>query len=73
MSWILNLNSGQAMSVTGTNNYLGSGRLDIVGDFPKDQGKAKMTSGLPRYFDVDQYRLVPDPQCSAVTTLLSLR
>jgi hypothetical protein len=68
---IANFNSGAPLNVTGSNTYIGNGRLDIVGPFAKDQGQAQMTSGLPTYFPVGTYKLTPDPQCAAVTALQS--
>jgi len=73
LSWIFTANSGSPLSVTGTNTYIGSARPDIVGAFPKDQGSAHMTDGLPRYFPAGEYQIVSDPQCNAVTTAQATR
>lgn len=69
LSWIFTANSGSPLSVGSTNTYVGGGRPDIVGSFPKDQGQAHMTSGLPRYFEAGTYQIVSDPQCNGVTPL----
>ncbi len=78
LSWILNLTSGAPLSIAPPNantynSYLGYGRPMIVGNFPKDQGKAVKTSGLPVYFAPGTYQTVNDPQCANVTTLQGLR
>ncbi|MBI2150294.1 MAG: hypothetical protein HYU27_06780 [Acidobacteria bacterium] len=73
LSWILNMTSGAPLSLSSTNTYIGSGRPQIVGPFPKDQGTATMTASLPVYFAPGSYRLVTDPQCANVTTLQATR
>jgi hypothetical protein len=73
LSWIFNLTSGEPLNVTSTNTYLGANRPQIVGPFPKDQGKATMTASLPVYFAPGTYQLVTDPQCANVTTLQATR
>jgi hypothetical protein len=73
LSWIFNATSGAPLSVASTNTYVGAGRPQIVGDFPKNQGKAAMTAALPVYFEPGTYRTVTDPQCASVTTLQGMR
>src|SRR6185503_1830374 len=73
LSWIFTANSGSPLSIGTSNTYIGSARPDIVGSFPKDQGQAEMTSGLPRYFAENSYQIVSDPQCDAVTALQGTR
>jgi hypothetical protein len=72
VSWIANINSGSPLNITGGDTYVNGGRLDVVGAFPLDIGKATMTDGLPNYFPTNPFRFVSDPQCAAVTTLNSL-
>ena len=48
LSWIFTANSGSPLSIVTGNTYVGSARPDIVGAFPKDQGQAQMTGGLPQ-------------------------
>jgi hypothetical protein len=67
LSWILNMISGAPLSVSSTNTYIGAGRAQILGEFPKHQGEARMTSSLPVYFEPGAYRTVTDPQCANVT------
>jgi hypothetical protein len=73
LSWIFTANSGTPLSIASSNTYVGSARPDIVGAFPKDQGQAQMTDGLPRYFPASTYQIVSDPQCDAVTALQATR
>jgi hypothetical protein len=73
LSWIFTANSGSPLNIGTTNTYIGSGRPDIVGEFPKGQGEAHMTAGLPRYFREGTYQVVSDPQCDAVTALQGTR
>jgi hypothetical protein len=70
LSAILNMRSGQPLSVTGTNTYIGGGRPDVVGpiEFLK-HGKARMTSTLPTFYPDGVFTFPDDPQCAAVTTL----
>ena len=73
LSWIFTANSGSPLSIVTGNTYVGSARPDIVGAFPKDQGQAQMTGGLPQYFSSNGYQIVSDPQCDAVTALQGAR
>ena len=67
IAWIINLISGQPLTVAGTNTYINGGRLDIVGPFPK-KGHATMTSGLPVYFAEAGFKFTPDPQCAGLSS-----
>jgi hypothetical protein len=73
LSWIVNMTSGAPLNVTATNTYIGRQRAQIVGDFSKDQGAARMTAGLPNYFEAGTFRTITDPQCANVTTLQGTR
>jgi hypothetical protein len=76
MSWILNLTSGGPLDITGANTFLNGvttpvgttgGLVDIAGAFPKDIGKAQMTSTLPVFFAPGTFKIDQDPQCLGVT------
>ena len=76
------MTSGALLSVTSTNTYIGinnnnpamaTSRPQIVGPFPKNQGNATKTGGLPVYFAPGTYQLITDPQCADVTTLQGTR
>jgi hypothetical protein len=73
LSWIVNMTSGAPLNLTSTNTYIGRQRPQLVGEFAKDQGEARMTAGLPNYFDAGTYRTMADPQCAGVTTLQNLQ
>jgi hypothetical protein len=73
LSWIVNMASGAPLNITTTNSYIGRQRPQIVGDFSRDQGNARMTAGLPNYFDAGTYRTLTDPQCASVTPLQGLQ
>lgn len=73
LSWIFLANSGTPLDIGTTNTFVDSSRPEIVGPFPKDLGKVRMTSGLPRYFEEGALRIVSDPQCAGVTTLQDTR
>jgi hypothetical protein len=73
LSWIVNMTSGAPLNVSTTNTYIGRQRPQLVGSFSKDQGAARMTAGLPNYFDAGTYRTISDPQCANVTSLQGLQ
>jgi hypothetical protein len=73
LSWIANMNTGAPLNVTSTNTFIGRQRPQIAGDFPKEQGEARMTAGLPNFFDAGTYKSLADPQCAKVTTLQGLQ
>ena len=74
MSWIVNLNSGQPMSIVAQSMLYGLGTADIVGPFDIRSGKVQFT-GLPTgtYFDRSSITAVRDPQCTAVTARENLQ
>jgi hypothetical protein len=73
LSWIVNMTSGAPLNVTTMNTYIGRQRPQIAAGFAKDQGEARMTAGLPNYFDAGTYRTITDPQCANVTALQGLQ
>jgi hypothetical protein len=75
MSWIVNLNSGQPMSIAAQSMIYANGTPDIVGPFnPKDR-KIRWEQGgtTASYFGSGAITQVPDPQCANVTTEQNLR
>jgi hypothetical protein len=74
MSWIVNLNSGQPLSIAAQSMLYGLGTADIVGPFDIRSGKVQFT-GAPTgtYFDPAGFTVVRDPQCGAVTTRENLQ
>jgi hypothetical protein len=74
MSWIVNLNSGQPMSIAAQNMLYGLGTAEIVGPFDIHSGKVQFPGGPTGiYFDPAGYTTVRDPQCSSVTTQQNLQ
>jgi hypothetical protein len=74
MSWIANLNTGQPLSIAAQSMLYGLGTPDIVGPFDLKGGDVQFQGGPSgSYFDPVNFRAVPDPQCSAVTTAQNLR
>jgi hypothetical protein len=68
MSWILNVNSGQPLSIAAQNMLYSNGTPDIVGPFDLKSGKVTFTGGPNgSYFDPGSFVSVRDPQCAAVT------
>jgi VCBS repeat-containing protein len=76
--WIVNLNSGQPMTITGQNTLyanttatLNSGLADVVGPFDRN-GKVEWQSGATSgsYFMNGALKQVPDPQCAKIATSL---
>jgi hypothetical protein len=47
--------------------------VDIVGNFPKDAGKAQMTDTLPSFFAPGTFKIIRDPRCANVTPLQGLQ
>jgi Carboxypeptidase regulatory-like domain len=76
--WIVNLNSGQPMTITGQNTLyanntatLNAGLADVVGPFDRN-GKVEWQSGATSgsYFMNGALKQVPDPQCAKIATSL---
>ena len=79
-SWIVNLNTGQPLSIStfvtpvGVNQLYNNGTPDIVGPFDTRSGKTEFPGGPNgSYFSRDAIKQVTDPQCASVTTAQSLR
>jgi len=74
MSWIVNLNSGQPMSIAAQGMLYGLGTADIVGPFDIRSGNVQFTGGpTGAYFDRSGITAVRDPQCAAVTARENLQ
>jgi hypothetical protein len=69
-SFILNLSTGQPISVSAANMLYGGGVPDIVGPFPvKGFGKVEWSGDSGNFFG-DRFARVADPQCSAIAASL---
>jgi hypothetical protein len=65
-SFIVNLSTGQPISITAANMLYAGGVPDIVGDFPvKGFGKVQWGENFGNFFG-DRYRSVADPQCATI-------
>jgi hypothetical protein len=74
MSWIVNANTGQPLSIAAQNMLYNNGTPDIVGPFDTKSGKAEFTGeSTGSYFSRTAIKQVPDPQCLSVTTSQNLR
>ncbi|PYS50391.1 MAG: hypothetical protein DMG13_21185 [Acidobacteria bacterium] len=74
MSWIVNTNTGQPLSIAAQNMLYNNGVPDVVGPFDTKSGKAEFTGGpTGSYFSRDAIKQVTDPQCAGVTSLQNLR
>ena len=71
--WIVNLNSGAPLTVTGNNSLYGNGRPDLVGPFPTRDGSVTF-DGTPAatgaYWKPGTFAVDKDPQCFAIATSL---
>jgi len=73
-SWIINLTSGQPLSVSAQNNLYALGTASIVGPFAKDSGNAQFDTGTTwNYLPKGAYNVILDPQCGQVTPLQGLQ
>jgi len=71
MSWIVNLNTGQPLSITALNMLYGNGTPDVVGPFDRKSGHAQFAGGATgSYFSRDDVKLVSDPQCATIAQSL---
>ena len=70
LGWILNVNSGQPVSISAQNMLYANGTADIVGDFDR-KGTVEFKEGASSgtYFMGGELTQVRDPQCSNVTTV----
>ena len=67
MSWIVNLNTGQPLSITAQNMLYANGTPDVVGPFNTKSGHTQFTGGpTGSYFSRDAIKLVSDPQCATI-------
>ena len=73
MSWIVNLTSGQPMSIAAQNMIYALGTADIVGPFDLKSGSAQYDTGTTwNYVPKGSSNVVLDPQCARVSTLQGL-
>jgi hypothetical protein len=74
LGWIVNINSGQPMSIAAQNMLYALGTPDIVGPFDTKAGKVTFQQNQSgSYLPAGAFRAVPDPQCGRVTTLQGLQ
>jgi hypothetical protein len=74
VGWIVNVNSGQPMSVAAQNMLYALGTPDIVGPFDTKAGKVEFQgSQSGSYLPAGAFRAIPDPQCARVTALQGLQ
>jgi hypothetical protein len=74
MSWIVNLNSGQPLSIAAQNMLYGLGTADIAGPFDIRSGNVQFSGGpTGAYFDPASFTVIRDPQCGGVTTQQNLQ
>ena len=71
MSWIVNLNTGQPLSIAAQNMLYNNGTPDIAGPFDVKSAMVQFTGGpTGSYFSRDAIRQVRDPQCDTVASNL---
>jgi hypothetical protein len=74
MSWIVNLNTGQPLSIAAQSMLYNNGTPDIVGPFDIKGGEVQFRGGPNgTYFDPAKFTIVRDPQCAGVTTAQNLQ
>jgi hypothetical protein len=75
MSWIINVNSGEPLSIGAQSMLYANGTADIVGSFDPKAAKVVFPEGANsgNYFLGGELSQVTDPQCATVTTLQNLR
>jgi len=70
-SAVVNLNTGQPLSLQAQSMLYNNGTPDIVGPFDTKSGKVEFTGGPNGvYFSRDLYKQVPDPQCNSISATL---
>jgi hypothetical protein len=71
MSWIIQLSSGAATSISANNTLYANAVPDVVGAFDPSKGKVQWQNGAlnGNYFG-DVYKKITDPQCGAVAVSL---
>ena len=70
-SWIVNVNTGQPLSITAQNMLYANGTPDIVGPFDTKSGNVQFTGGPSgSYFSRNAIKQVADPQCAAIAANL---
>src|SRR5262249_24710196 len=70
-SAVVNLNTGQPLSITAQSMLYANGTPDIVGPFDIKSGKVQFTGGPNgSYFTRDLIKQVTDPQCAGIAASL---
>jgi len=73
MGWIVNVNTGAPLTITGNNTLYANGRPDLVGAFPTRDGSVTF-QGTPAatgsYWTPGSFAVDRDPQCSAIASSL---
>jgi hypothetical protein len=69
-SFIVNLSSGQPVSVTAGNMLYDNGVPDVIGPFSMNKGSVQWSGNSGNYFPADRFQKVADPQCGAVASVL---
>ena len=73
VGWIVNLNSGAPLTITGNNSLYANGRPDLVGPFPTRDG-AVTFNGTPAatgaYWTPGAFATDKDPQCFTIAASL---
>jgi hypothetical protein len=71
--WIVNLNSGAPLTITGNNSLYANGRPDLVGAFPTRDGSVTF-EGTPAatgsYWKPGRFTVDKDPQCGIIAPAL---
>jgi hypothetical protein len=70
-SWIVNVNTGQPLSITAQNMLYNNGTPDIVGPFDVNSAKVEFPGGPNgSYFSRNAIKQVRDPQCGTIAQTL---
>jgi hypothetical protein len=70
-SWIVNMNTGQPLSIAAQNMLYSNGTPDIVGAFDTRSGEVQFTGGpTGSYFPPADFKLARDPQCATIAATL---
>jgi hypothetical protein len=74
LGWIVNVNSGQPMSIAAQNMLYALGTADIVGSFDTNAGRVQFQgTQTGSYLTPGAFTTVNDPQCTRVTALQGLQ
>jgi hypothetical protein len=73
MGWIVNMNTGQPLTITANNSLYAIARPDLSGAFPTKDGRVTFDgtpAAMGSYWKPGTFTTVKDPQCFAVATSL---